>query len=47
VALDLNDTRPPFVEYDLADLNERLAERAYEWVPPTFPAGSSLKTGVS
>jgi len=33
VSLNLNDTDPPFVEYDLADLNERLAERAYEWVP--------------
>ena len=39
MSLDLNDTGPSFVEYDLTDLNERLAERAYEWVPAYFPRG--------
>ena len=39
MSLDLNDTGPSFVEYDLTELNERLAERAYEWVPAYFPRG--------
>jgi putative DNA primase/helicase len=39
VSLDLNDTGPQFNEYDLADLSQRLAERAAEWVPAYFPRG--------
>jgi hypothetical protein len=39
VSLDLNDTGPQFNEYDLADLNQRLAERGFEWVPAYFPRG--------
>jgi putative DNA primase/helicase len=39
MVLDLNDAGPQFTGYDLVDLNERLAERAYEWVPVLFPRG--------
>ena len=39
MSLDLNDTGPQSVQYDLHDLNQRLAERAYEWVPAYFPRG--------
>jgi len=39
VSLDLNDGGPQFTGYDIHDLNERLAERANEWVPIYFPRG--------
>jgi putative DNA primase/helicase len=39
VSLDLNDSDAQFAKYGLADLNERLAARASEWVPVYFPRG--------
>ena len=37
--IDLNDTEPQFVPYDIEDLNARLADRAADWIPQSFPRG--------